>query len=198
MPGFAIMVDTSTMPVSAQMTTVDQNVPVMAMSACSAGLRVLAAAATMGADPRPDSLEKSPRAQPNCRAIMMPLPTAPPNAALPVNAHWKMSATASPTTGALSARMTRQPPAYATAMTGTSFSHTFEMVRTPPKITTETSTTMPMPMAQVGTGTLDAMMPRHGGRLHGRPRADGGHGGERGERHGAQLRPPGGAGRLPS
>ena len=111
MPGFAIMVDTSTMPVSAQMTTVDQNVPVMATSACSAGLRVLAAAATMGAEPRPDSLENRPRAQPNCRAVMTPLPTAPPNAALPVKAVSKMRPMASPSTGALSARMTMQPPA---------------------------------------------------------------------------------------
>ena len=33
MPGFAIIVDTSTMPVSAQMTTVSQKVPVMETSA---------------------------------------------------------------------------------------------------------------------------------------------------------------------
>ncbi len=47
-----------------------------AMSAWRAGLRVLAAAATIGAVPRPDSLENSPRAHPYCKAIMMPLPTA--------------------------------------------------------------------------------------------------------------------------
>lgn len=50
-------------------TTVDQKVPVEAMSAWRAGLRVLAAAATMGAVPRPDSLENSPRAHPYCKAI---------------------------------------------------------------------------------------------------------------------------------
>ena len=50
------------MPVSAQMTTVDQKVPVIATSACCAGLRVEAADATMSAEPRPDSLENRPRA----------------------------------------------------------------------------------------------------------------------------------------
>ena len=65
MSGWLSIVETSTMPVSRQMTTVDQNVPVMAMSACSAGFLVLAAAATMGAVPKPDSLENKPRAQPN-------------------------------------------------------------------------------------------------------------------------------------
>ena len=109
--GFASIVDTSTMPVSAQMTTVDQKVPVIATSACCAGLRVEAADATMGAEPRPDSLENNPRAQPNCSAIMMPEPTAPPNAAFEVNAHSRIRPSASPTSAQLNARMTRQPPA---------------------------------------------------------------------------------------
>ena len=90
MPGFASIVDTSTMPVSAQMMTVSQNVPVIETSACRAGLRVEAAEATMGADPRPDSLENRPRAQPNWSAIIRPDPTAPPNAALGVKAHSQM------------------------------------------------------------------------------------------------------------
>ena len=68
-------------PREQQMTPVDQNAPVMEMSAWSAGFFVLAAAATMGAVPSPDSLENRPRAQPNCRAITMPEPTAPPKAA---------------------------------------------------------------------------------------------------------------------
>lgn len=90
-------------------TTVDQKVPVEAMSAWRAGLRVLAAAATMGAVPRPDSLENSPRAHPYCKAIMMPLPTAPPNAALLVNAHSSMSESVWPRYGAFETRMMRQP-----------------------------------------------------------------------------------------
>ena len=45
-------------------------------------------------------------------------------------------------------------------MNGTSFSHTLEMDSTPPKMTTETSTTIAMPIAQAGIhGAFDAMMP---------------------------------------
>ncbi len=62
--GFSMISLTSTRPVRAQITTVSQNVPVADTSACLIGLRVCAAAATMGADPSPDSLEKSPRAIP--------------------------------------------------------------------------------------------------------------------------------------
>ena len=111
MSGLASIVDTSTIPVSAQMTTVSQNVPVMDTSAWRAGLRVEAAEATMGAEPRPDSLENSPRAQPNCKATMMPLPTAPPNAAFGVKAHSKMRQMAGHTYSQFMPMMTMQPHA---------------------------------------------------------------------------------------
>ena len=104
MPGYASIVETSTMPVSAQMTTVDQNVPVIAMSDCSA-------AAMIGAEPRPDSFEKSPRAHPNWSATMMPEPTAPPKAAFAVNAHSKMSTSASHRYAQFNARMITHPRA---------------------------------------------------------------------------------------
>jgi len=55
---------TMTSPVSAQITTVSQNVAVLDTSACLTGLRVCAAAATIGAEPSPDSLENRPRAMP--------------------------------------------------------------------------------------------------------------------------------------
>ena len=90
------MVDTSTMPVIRQITTVDQNVPVEATSAWRAGFLVDAAAATIGAVPKPDSFENRPRAQPYWRATMMPLPTAPPKAAFAVNAHSRISSRAAP------------------------------------------------------------------------------------------------------
>ena len=111
MSGFASIVETSTMPVSAQMTTVDQNVPVIATSACCAGLRVEAAEATMGAEPRPDSLENRPRAQPNCSAIMRPEPTAPPNAAFGVKAHSKIRQMAGHTNSQFMPMITMQPHA---------------------------------------------------------------------------------------
>ncbi|OPZ80127.1 MAG: hypothetical protein BWY76_03451 [bacterium ADurb.Bin429] len=83
---------TSTRPVIAHTTTVSQKVPVADTSACRTGLRVRAAAATMGADPRPDSLEKRPRAMPKRMAAMMVAPTKPPAAACPVKADLTMSA----------------------------------------------------------------------------------------------------------
>ena len=45
-------------------------------------------------------------------------------------------------------------------MNGTSFSHTFEMILMPPKMTRDTMMTMARPMPQVGTpGAFDVMMP---------------------------------------
>ena len=55
---------TSTRPVMAHTTTVSQKVPVEETSAWRTDVFVCAAAATMGALPRPDSLEKRPRATP--------------------------------------------------------------------------------------------------------------------------------------
>ena len=63
-PGFRMIAVTSTSPLIAQMTTVSQKVPVAETSACRTGLRAWAAAATIGADPRPDSFENRPRATP--------------------------------------------------------------------------------------------------------------------------------------
>ena len=55
---------TTTRPVMAQTTTVSQNVPVELTRAWRTGFLVMAAAATIGALPSPDSLENSPRATP--------------------------------------------------------------------------------------------------------------------------------------
>ena len=51
---------------------------------------VWAAAAAMGAEPRPDSLEKRPRATPIWMTRRIPEPTKPPVAAVPVNASVKI------------------------------------------------------------------------------------------------------------
>lgn len=59
-----MMLDTMTSPVMAHMITVSQKVPVDDTSAWRTGLRVWAAAATIGAEPMPDSFENSPRAIP--------------------------------------------------------------------------------------------------------------------------------------
>ena len=58
----------------------------MEISPCSAGHFVFAAAATIGADPRPDSLENTPLATPLRMAIMTVAPKNPPAAAVGVKA----------------------------------------------------------------------------------------------------------------
>ena len=59
-----MMLVTTTSPDSRQITTVSQKVPVDETSAWRTGLRLCAAAATIGAEPKPDSFENRPRATP--------------------------------------------------------------------------------------------------------------------------------------
>ena len=79
-------------PVKVQMMRVSIKVPVMEIKPCSTGSFVLAAAAAMGAEPRPDSFEKTPRATPFWIAIRMLAPAKPPTAAAGLKAEVKMSA----------------------------------------------------------------------------------------------------------
>ena len=88
------MLLTSTMPVSAQMTTVSQNVAVLDTRAWRTGFRVCAVAATMGALPMPLSLLNRPRAMPYRAAIITLLPTKPPPAAEGLKADFMMRRTA--------------------------------------------------------------------------------------------------------
>ena len=80
------MLVTNTSAVIAQITTVSQKVPVEDTSAWRTGFVVFVAAATMGADPNPDSLEKSPRDTPKRAAIITVAPAKPPPAAIGVKA----------------------------------------------------------------------------------------------------------------
>ena len=73
-----------------QMIIVSIKVPVIDTKPCSAGHFVLAAAATIGALPRPDSLEKTPRAIPLRIAIMTVAPRKPPEAAVGVKAQTRI------------------------------------------------------------------------------------------------------------
>lgn len=73
------------------------------------GFLVCAAAAAIGAEPRPDSLEKSPLAIPYCIAIMIPLPTSPPAAAPGVKASLQMVLIAGMIKSKFSPRMITQP-----------------------------------------------------------------------------------------
>ena len=69
---------TITIPVKAQTITVSQKVPVEETNAWRTGFLVCAAAATIGALPRPDSLENNHREIPNRIASLTPAPTNPP------------------------------------------------------------------------------------------------------------------------
>ena len=77
-------------PVSVQMMMVSMKVPVIEIRPCSAGHLVLAAAATIGAEPRPDSLENTPLAIPFLIASITVAPRKPPAAALPEKALYTM------------------------------------------------------------------------------------------------------------
>ena len=103
-----MMLVTTTRPDSAQMTTVSQNVPVDETSAWRTGFRVWAAAATIGAEPRPDSFENRPRATPK-RAAPAPAPTKPPAAAGGENALFTISSIAGESRSAVADRIDQQP-----------------------------------------------------------------------------------------
>ena len=76
----SVMPITSTMPVMEHTTMVSRKVPVMDTSACRTGWSVRAAAAAIGAEPMPASLENTPRATPK----RITVPSAPPATACPV------------------------------------------------------------------------------------------------------------------
>ena len=104
-----MMLVTTTSPDSRQITTVSQKVPVDETSACRTGLRLWAAAATIGAEPRPDSFENRPRATPNRAAISTVAPANPPAAAVGENALFTISSIAGSSRWPLVKRMTPQP-----------------------------------------------------------------------------------------
>ncbi len=96
-----------TRPVNDTTMMVSMNVWVIDTSPWRTGCTLLAAAATIAAEPSPDSLENRPRATPNCSAIATVEPTNPPVAAVPVNASVKISAKASGMAATLAPRTTR-------------------------------------------------------------------------------------------
>ena len=74
----AIFASTRDKPVRVQMMIVSIKVPVIEIKPCSAAHLVLAAAATIGAEPKPDSLENTPRATPLRIASITVAPRKPP------------------------------------------------------------------------------------------------------------------------
>ena len=120
---------------------------------CLEGESVLAAAAAMGADPRPASLENTPRATPQRRAenieAMMEPPT-PPATAFTLNAIEKISAIPAGRFWKFIIITTMPATKYNTAIKGTIFSQTFPILLIPPSSTTSTSTVMAIPVAAWG------------------------------------------------
>ena len=97
----------------------------------------------MGAEPRPASFEKMPRAMPFCMAMMM-APSMPPAAACRPNALSKMVTNAP---GILSRFVTissTERPTYRTTIPGITRSDTFAMRFKPPMTTRPTSTASTM------------------------------------------------------
>ena len=103
-----------------QIIMVSIKVPVMEISPCSAGHFVFAAAATIGALPRPDSLENKPRAIPLRIANIIAI--APGSASRNIN------------------RMAIVVITYSAAINGTILSATTAMLFNPPRVITATNT----------------------------------------------------------
>ena len=76
--GFLSRFDTITKPVIAHIITVSQKVALIDIKACLEGCGVLAPAAAIAAEPRPDSFVNNPRAIPYLAAILRPPPIKPP------------------------------------------------------------------------------------------------------------------------
>ena len=105
-------------PVRVQITIVSINVPVILTSPCLTGSLVCAAAAAIGALPRPASLEKMPLATPFCIATSI-LPTAPPVIALGENAASTIILNAAGTLVILAITKTATNNTYIIAINGT-------------------------------------------------------------------------------
>ena len=119
-------------PVIVQITIVSMNVPVMDTRPWRTGSFVWAAAAAIGALPRPDSLEKIPRAIPFCIATTM-VPIAPPASALPVKADFTIVTIAAGTAVMFVITMI-------SAINGTTTWDTFAILWIPPRTTSPTHT----------------------------------------------------------
>ena len=97
-------VSTKVRPVIVQIIMVSKKVPVIEISPCFTQESVFAAAAAIGALPKPDSLENTPRATPLWIASITVAPKKPPVAAVGVKALLITKAIASGTASILNNR----------------------------------------------------------------------------------------------
>ena len=126
-------------PVIVHIIIVSINVPVIDTNPCLTGSFVLAAAAAIGAEPSPDSLEKIPLAIPLCIATIM-LPTTPPVTALGLNAPLTIVTNAAGICFTLHTRSITLKNTYITAIKGTTTCDTFAILLIPPISTSATHT----------------------------------------------------------
>ena len=118
-------------PVIVQTMTVSMNVPVIDTRPCLTGSCVCAAAAAIGALPRPASFENIPLATPFCIASSS-APRAPPAIALAPNALSTIITTAEGSFSILYISITTHIMIYAIAMNGTTIEVTLAILFSPP------------------------------------------------------------------
>ena len=103
------------------MMMVSKKVPVIETRPCFTHESVFAAAAAIGALPKPDSLENTPRAIPDWIASMILAPKKPPVAAVLVNAEVTTRVTAFRSWSAFETRTLKHATMYIIAIVGTTF-----------------------------------------------------------------------------
>ena len=132
-------------PVIVQITTVSINVPVIVTRPWRAGSFVWAAAAAIGAEPKPASFENIPLATPFCIAKTI-APSIPPAAALKPNAPAIISPNAAGIAFIFTIRIITQTVTYKIAINGTTNSDTVEILFIPPMITSPVQTVTIIPV----------------------------------------------------
>ena len=131
------------------MIRVSMKVWVIDTMAWRTGWSVIAEAAAMAPVPRPDSLEKMPRATPICTARITAEPAKPPAAALPLNASVKTSARVAGRRSANTTSTNRLARMNTTHISGTTPAANRAMLLIPPRITAAAQMAMAKPL-QVG------------------------------------------------
>lgn len=143
-PTFHEPVITIVSPVIVQITSVSIKVPIIEIRPCCAGASATAAAAAIGALPRPASLEKIPLATPICIAIIIE-PIAPPPTARRPNALCTIVARALGIFLKLYTRIASVTTKYVTAIKGTITCATDEILLRPPMSTRAVNIVRSMP-----------------------------------------------------
>ena len=126
---------------------------------CLTGSLTLELECTITDEPRPASLEKTPRFIPHSIASFMPYPTTPPAAALIPKAPLKMEENTEPIWPILMKKMAIVPIIYRITIKGTIFSVTEAIRFSPPTTTRPTRIITIAPVTQVGMPNTFCILP---------------------------------------